>query len=312
MRSARCSSDRVVFCILVNDSDEADSAALLIRSLRDFGGRLSGSDVCVLHPPGTKPRSMSDSLGSLEASGPGNLLAVELEADAEVVRYPFGRKTAACAQVESIARGRYRSLVWMAPQCLVVNEPDLLTLDGEVAAAFRAVHIRNIGSPAEAPPDAFWKSVYGLVGADPAAATVRSLVDDREIRPYFNSHLFAVDPGLGLLARWLKLFRTAIGDRSLQQGPCADDLHRIFLHQAILSALVSREPGSDRVIHLPPGYSYPLHFHPGVPRLRRARTLDDCTCPVYEGAFAYPETLNGLVPGDRMKAWLAHFAPPRG
>ena len=235
---------------------------------------------------------------------PDGVEPVPLEPSASPDRYFFGRKVAACAQMETMAEGRYGSTVWMAPQCLVIRPPCLLRLEPPLGAALRAVHVKNVGASAEARPDAFWTAVYGLVGVEPPATTVYSLVDGQEIRPYYNSHLFSVVPDRGILRRWLTLFERAVNDEDLQRGPCADELHRIFLHQALLSALVGLELGPGSVRPLPPPYSYPLHFHQNVPAPGRARRLDECVCPVYEGAFVFPDTLCGLAPGPELQEWF--------
>jgi len=95
-------------------------------------------------------------------------------------------------------------------------------------------------------------------------------------------------------ASWQELFESPVADERFQSGPCADQLHRIFLHQAVLSTLVAKELPWHRLRLLPPEYSYPLHLHAKVSPERRARTLNELVCPVYEDAYRHPETLNGL------------------
>ena len=100
-----------------------------------------------------------------------------------------------------------------------------------------------------------------------------------------------------------------ITDQAFQSGPCQDERHHIFLHQAIWSALLTKLLDRKRVRLLPPEYSYPLHFHPEIPLARRAQTLNDLVCPVYEGAYTYPDTLNGLDVQEPLKSWLVARTP---
>lgn len=51
-----------------------------------------------------------------------------------------------------------------------------------------------------------------------------------------------------------------VTDEAFQAGPCRDELHRIFLHQAILSTLVAKQLDWERVRLLPPEYNYPLNL----------------------------------------------------
>ncbi len=83
---------------------------------------------------------------------------------------------------------------------------------------------------------------------------------------------------------------------------------RIFLHQAILSALAAKNLGRERIRLLPPAYSYPLHLHPQVPTGRQPGRLNDLVCPVYEDAFEFPVTFNGLQIDQPLRSWLAEHS----
>lgn len=269
----------------------------MIESLRAFGGPLGGSPVWVF----------VQSAAGVTAIGDAGI--VPLETDSTLGRYPFGAKVLACARAEEMAAGQCRSLIWLSPQCLIVDSPDLLELPRGIGAAFRPVHIRNVGSRADGPLDEYWRCVYRTVGLDDASWTVESLVDPEVIRPYYNTHLFSVEPEVGLLRSWLDQFRSVVEDHAFQDGPCADGLHKVFLHQAILSALVTKALGRERTRELPLGYSYPLHFHERVPEALRARDLNGLVCPVYEGAYEHPVTLGGIAVREPLSTWLDEHAP---
>lgn len=270
---------------------EAGRARLAFESLRAFGGELARAPALVW------------SLGADLSGLPGDTTVRAL--DAGPTPLPFSAKVSACARAESEAAGRFRTMLWLCPESLVVRPPLLYRLDRDLVAAFRPVHISNIGSRADAPPDPYWQAVYDACGAAAPGFTVESFVDRATLRPYFNTHCFAVDPNLGLMRKWQTLFERLAGDEAFLAGPCADPLHRIFLHQAVLSALVARRAGRDRTRLLPPDYNYPLNLHERVPADRRARTLDELTLPVYEEA---PD-LRKLAAAGPLRDWLAPRLP---
>lgn len=287
---------RTCFVTLVGSAQEEANARLLLASLRAFGGALGD---CAVWAFAIDPDRVSRALPDMEG-----VFCLPLITDPEL-RYPFAAKVQACAQAEALAADEVRSLVWVSTGCLIVNPPVLFDLAASFDAAFRPVHIQNIGSPAGEPLDDYWSEVYRAVGMDDTSHTVESFVDSRELRPYLNTHLFAIDPSLGLCQTWWQLFKEMVADTVFQSGPCRDELHRIFLHQAILSALVTKRLDWQRIRLPPPEYSYPLHLHQEVPAGRRARSLGDLVCPVYEGVYRHPETLGGLPVQEPLKSWLS-------
>jgi len=293
---------RTCFFTLVGSAEEEANARLLLASLRAFGGTLGDCVAWVFALDPDRVSALSDMEG---------VSCLPLDRDPEL-RYPFAAKVQVCAQAEALAAEEFCSLVWVSTQCLIVNPPVLFDLGPSFDAAFRPVHIQNIGSLASEPLDNYWSGVYRAVGIDDTLRSVGSFVDSRELRPYFNTHLFAIDPSQGLCQTWLQLFRELVADTVFQSGPCQDELHRIFLHQAVMSALVTKRLEWQRISLLPPEYSYPLHLHLEVPPARRSHSLGDLVCPVYEGAYRYPATLNGLPVQEPLKSWLMARGQGRG
>ncbi|MBN1260552.1 MAG: hypothetical protein JXB35_07715 [Anaerolineae bacterium] len=291
-------TDTPVFVVLTGSSQDQHQARLLIESLRAFGGPLHDTPVWIVQ----RAADLATFLFS-DLPGVDTLL---LEPDDALPRYFFASKVLACAQVEKrAAQQAVRSLVWMNPYGLILNPPMLLALDTTCDAAFRPVHIKNIGCPIAAPIDGFWKAVYDEVGLADSGLAVESYLDAQRIRPYYNSHLFAIDPGRGILRTWLEHFKRLVSDAAFQGAYCQDTTHQVFLHQAVLSALLTQQIPPTRLRSLPPDYSYPLHFHHQLPADRQAATLNRLICPVFEEPFRYPETLNGLAVDEPLASWLA-------
>jgi hypothetical protein len=272
-------------------------ARLLIDSLRSFGGIMDHCSVYVY-----------DS-GSIETSG-------ETFKDLDVDVFPlilpdavkrcwFAGKVWACAQAEQKTSQEVHSLVWISPDCLVVRPPLLFELSPSFDVAVRPVHIKNIGLRTEEPLDDFWKMVYAQAGAEDTQRSVTSFVDGEHIRAYFNSHALAVNPAKGLFSQWFECFERLACDGSFQAGACRDDLHRIFLHQALLSALITTTIEPQRIRILPADYSYPYNLHTRVPSEKRVEALNDLVCVAYENRSLDPDEVNDIAIAEPLRGWLS-------
>ena len=285
---------QTIFFTYLSEAAEARSAYRFIISLRRFGGSLKDSPVWVI-------AASPDTADELAFAG------VEIfPSEIDLPDYLLSGKVAACAQAEAMAGSDISDLVWVHPGSLFFNPPDLFNLDlpEPVDAAFRPVHIRNVGLLTSLPLDPFWSAIYQAVGLKDAPYSVESFVDEMVIRPYFNTHIFAVRPDKGLMQAWWSLFQKMIQDRAFQSSTCKDTLHRLFLHQAILSALLVMELPEGKLRMLPPTYNYPLELHRQVPSEKRPERLDDLVCAVYEDSFVFPETLSGLKASPELAAWF--------
>jgi hypothetical protein len=267
-------------------------ARIVVESLRTFGGPLRDCPVWAFV---LDPDRLPHALPGLEG-----IERFPLAAEAGCPPYPFAEKVYACARAEEMAGPGIRSLVWLSLDCLVINPPLLFDLGTEYDAAFRPVHHRNVGSPAHEPPDEFWQGVYRALGVDDLPYTVESFVDGQTLRPYFNTHCFAFKPATGLGRAWWAHFKAMVTDQAFQAGPCRDELHRIFLHQAILSTLVPKMLNWERIRLLPPEYNYPLNLLNEMPPDRRAPTLDSLVNAVYEEAFPW----NEIEVQEPLRSWL--------
>jgi hypothetical protein len=289
-------ADSVCFITMVLSEAEIRHAAWMVASLRRFGGQLSACQVWILAP-------------RLEVAGSNfydfdQLHWIPMDLPEQDPHYDFGLKVAACAQAERLCGPSIASLVWLNPECLVFQPPDLFSLSTPTRAAFRPVHIRNVGSAPFEPLDAYWTRIYEAIGIADAPFTVESFIDAQILRPYFNSHLFAVDPRLGLMRRWLEKFEELVKDQHFQKTACKDKLHQIFLHQAVLSTLVVSQLEPEQIRILPAGYSYPLHLHERVPPSRRVHSLEDTICAVYEDDDSLPGRVAGLEIGKGLHEWI--------
>ncbi len=268
---------------------------LLVSSLRRFGGQLSDSDFLLFYAEGLDV--------PLEIKALDNVELIPFPPTA-YSHYYFAQKVAVCAMAEEHTQHDASVLVWCNPMTLFFNCPDQFLLGEGHSAAFRPVHIQNVGSSYSTAIDPFWKGVYGRVGRQQDSFTVTSYVDQKILRPYFNSHLFSIDPRIGLMQEWQEVFEDMVVHEDFQKECCGDVLHQVFLHQAILSALLEERLGIDKLHFLSPDYSYPLHLHNRIPEEKRINTIEKMTCPVYEEKFCYPETLAGVDVNAALIDWI--------
>jgi hypothetical protein len=290
------------FLIRVNSARERECARLLIGSIRSFGGRMSGYPVRVLS---SNPCEVP--CHSLEGNG---VEVVDLSVPEHLARYEYGDKVYGCMVAERSAGPNVRSLVYLTADSLIVAPPLLFDLEAAWEAAVRPVHIKNVGLAAGRRPDAFWEKVYITAGQGDVTDTVVSFVDREHIMAYFNSAAFAVSPSAGLFRRWYECFEALVADGDFQAGPCADERHRIFLHQAVLSTLIATSLDTQRVRMLPETYGYPYNLHQDVSPARRAAMLDDLVCVIYHERPIDPRKIDDIGVGDSLRGWITSRLGP--
>jgi len=285
------------FLILFRSGAGEQLARIVIESLRTFGGPLGD---CPVWAFSIDPDRASGALAGIEG-----VHRFPLTLEKGCPPYPFAEKVYATALAEAMTGPEIRSLVWLSLDCLVIQPPLLFHLGPAFDAAFRPVHHQNVGSPAHEPPDDFWRGIYRALEIEEMPYTVESFVEGQTLRPYFNTHCFAFNPATGLGRAWWAHFKAMIMDEAFQAGPCRDELHQIFLHQAVLSALVPKMLAWERVRLLPPVYNYPLNLLNEIPPDRRTPTLNSLVNAVYEDAFPW----GSIAVQEPLFSWLQERLP---
>jgi hypothetical protein len=287
---------RVIFLTKVRTTAGKAAARLLIESLQTFGGELRGCPIWVF---ATDPQQEAcRDLASAQVE------VFPLAVPETLKYYLFGDKVYACARAEQQAPRETQSLIWLDLDCLVVQPPRLYHLEDDFDAALRPVHVRNVGLAPDEALDAFWKGIYTELDITDVPITVESFVDRQRLRAYFNSHGLSLRPSLGLFNRWLGHFERLVGDRAFQQAACPDEPHRIFLFQALLSALVAASVESPRLRILPPAYNYPYNLQSRVPQDQRATVLNDLVSLTFEGRSLAPAQVTDITIQEPLRTWL--------
>lgn len=289
----------VVFLTAVCSAADKTDARLMIQSLRDFGGAYSRAPFWLFDYDEEVNTTNWEALRVERYRGE---LAHDLKG------HLFAQKVSACAQAEAMTDGHTYSLVWIDPCCLIVRPPALFDLDDAADAAFRPVHIRNVGLPREDPVNPFWRRIFTEIGVEDLPGEITSFVDRQRLRPYFNSHGFSINPQLHLMKRWKALFTNLCRDETFQKGACAAKREQIFLFQALLSALVVSSIPPERLRMLPPDYNYPYNLQDSIDGEHRAATFNSLTMFTYEELPVNPAKIHNIAVEEPLLSWLKKHA----
>lgn len=287
---------RTIFLTRITSPAEKAGASLLIESIQSFGGSMSKYPIWIF--------TSDPQIEFYQDIVSPQVEIFPITIPEPLKNFPFASKVMACAQAEEMASSRGQTLVWFDLECLVIQPPLLFELGDQFDAAFRPVHHRNVGlSPAE-PLDAFWRGIYHELGIQDVSLTVESFIGRQPLRAYFNSHAFSLNPALGLFKRWADHFQHLAMDTQFQQTACPDEKHRIFLFQALLSALAASSLDSGRIRILPDIYNYPYNLHGQVPDGQRPKALNDLVTITFEGRNLHPDAMTDLEIHDPLRTWL--------
>lgn len=297
--SATPARREAVWFVPVSSPDQARQVAVLADSLRTFGGPYKDLPIVAgLADPGD---------GSAEYLAGRGVETFPLPAPPPGVRFPFLTKVLACAEAERRLGERARTLIYSDPQFLVLQPPKALILRPGKRIAVRPVHLANqVGVPADRPLDPFWERVYRAAGGKPSTIPVsHALVDDLDLHAYFTCTLFSIDPSLGLLQRWSEAFLSLLADPAFLENQAGDNLHRLFLHQAVFSALAAREIPAAAFQEMPPAVGYPVTQHSRIVPQHRAPALENLVSVYYDTLWnANPAWFENLVSGTGMHDFL--------
>ena len=290
--------EEVLFITAVNSEHNYQKAQLLIESIRSFGGTLRNSRIHVYET--------NSKIGSSENFTENEALQVkQVDIPSNLQGEEFSEKVYVCFHAEVWAAQKFRSLVWVSPDYLVLNPPELFDLEGNFDIAVRPVHVKNVGLEADADLDDYWRRIYDVVEVGDLKSTVNTFIGDERIRAYYNSHAFAVDPAKGLLRRCYEYFETLVSDEEFQKMISHDQ--KICLHQAILSALIANYPSQERIRVLPPSYNYPYQLHGRVPSARKPKSLNELVSIAYEDQSLDPRMVRDIEIHEPLRSGLIYF-----
>jgi len=293
--------EKLVFTTIITPRSAPDSF-LFIESLRKFGGELADTHILALTPKQVDSFAKEDE-ERLEAL---KVERLNFHMDDEAIKFPFAFLVYAAAQAESYLRGITETLAWQLPDTLVINPPTPFCIPQGIKLAYRPVHHTNVGSVYDQPLDEYWALVYKHCHVPEARVfPMETCVGDNVIRPYFNAGMLIVPPELGLLTTWWDRFEALHNHPDFQPFYEKDEHYTIFIHQAVLSAVILVLLDKVEMLELPRTVNYPLNLHhTEMPPKRQPKYLNDLITCRTEGVANLKKNLEGIEVKEPVKGWL--------
>lgn len=294
---------KISFATLAIPPAWAQETLLLVESLRTFGGPFADAPVSVWTLPGRPlPTATAEKLRTQRAE------LHEFEMDAAARKFPLAVIPFGAAAAEAHHAQKDDILVWLLPDTLILQPPEAFHLPEGKRLGYRPVHHQNVGSPAENPPDTFWKQIYQHCEVPEAHIFPMQTCYRETVRPYFNAGILAVRPEDGLCQAWLETFRHTYSHPDFT--PFYEQVKfAIFMHQAVLSGVILQKFTPSQLAELPENYNYPLHMHPDYPPAGQAAALEAITTARYESVGELPGFLKTVPVSDSLQKWLSELLP---
>ena len=106
----------------------------------------------------------------------------------------------------------------------------------------------TIGIPPHGEPNDYWQPIYAATGLDyHKLVALETIADPVRIQPYYNCEVFSFNPRLGIAGEWARLLTRFLRDEAYQQTVCTTFLRKLFLHQAVLSAVITSTVKPERM-----------------------------------------------------------------
>ncbi len=294
-----CSGKTAAIVTFVSNHEQERAVKALIKSVRELSGTYRSSRIYVLT---TDAEELP--CASLRQEG---VVVLPLEMERAFLDYPLALKAFAAAQVEKKVAGTAATLIWLDPGVIVLDSLADLDLYGEFDAALRPVTLANtIALPPQQAPDEYWKPIYEETGLDykklPALETI---ADEVKIQPYYNCEVFSFNPALGIAGEWARLLGRFLKDENYQKTVCTTFLKRLFLHQAVLSAVITSRAKPDRIKTLPLASSYPFNQHERLADAKKIPSLNDLSVVIFDYAWdKVPAWMKKIKIEEPLRQWL--------
>jgi len=289
---------RLAVVTYLADSDQERKASALIKSIRRWA--VSAADcriyIVLANPSQTTGRSLQGEGVSL----------LTIQQDSAAAGYPLAMKAYAAAQVEALLPRTIHTLIWFDPETLALGPLDDLILDDSHAVAIRPVFLANrIGQPPAEEPNDYWRPIYQAAGVQGLIPTVKTVVDEQAIKAYFNCEVFSVHPHLGICRDWARVMTQLLTNESYQRTACTGFLPKLFLHQAVLSAVITARIKVEKIHWLPLTCGYPLNIHSRMPDEKKPNRLNSLSCLITEDVWnSDPGWMDKIPSEEPLTSWL--------
>jgi len=283
----------------VSDNLQVRHAGTLIRSLRENGGEYCNSEVFVIF---TSP--ILD-LTHLRCFPGIHLLLSDMKQ--EYADFPLAIKAFAAAQAERILQNSSATLAWFDPETIIINPPYGLIPQGDDKVIAQPVFCTNniSMSPGE-PINDYWGPIYDYLDVNCSKIPViESLIDRKQMLAYYNCEIISVRASEKIFEDWAEVMDKLLSDSDYAVGVCNTPLRKLFLHQAVLSAVLVKKAGRSMTGSLSLKYGYPLHAWKEIPVEKRIVSLNELSCAILEDLWtANPSWIDDISANESLKRKL--------
>ncbi len=298
---------RTVIVMYVSNRKNLNSCVMFIKSIRRFSGSMQDTPVVVVH----------ESSSELDLS---SLILPGVETCLMTIRpehrdFFYSLKVHACAAAEKLLSGQTETMLYFDSEMLALSSFEEMHLKDNFDVSFRPVMLLNsVGLLPEQTLDGYWKQIFSELGVNgKSIPTVRAYVDEKEIRFYINCEAIVVRPELEIFNKWKNAFVKILDNREFIRQFCSDQLHAIFLHQAVLSATILSEVKQSRIQWMADKTVYSLLLHDKMPVEKKISRACDVPLISYDMRFSGSIEIVNRIPMDEpwfswVKSCLNSFA----
>lgn len=257
----------VAFLACVEAGPLEAKTALLVRSLRRWGGRFATAPFYAFRPRAGEELAAE----TLALFRDYDVTYCDEPVNRRFAHFGLANKIYVSAYAERIAREDV--LVFLDSDTVIASEPIALALPEGIDAALRPVDFGSPGAEreyvegsdywrthfqrpsstgrADDPFEDYWRRLYAHFHLGDPDWFVEATLDRLRIRAWFNSGLVAVRRNAGVFEQWRSDFESIV-----DAGLFPPDGRIHYVEQLSLATALTRI--RDRVAILPPAYNYPL------------------------------------------------------
>lgn len=293
----------LIFCSVIFPGQQVETDSLLLaESIRTFGGALSGNPIWFVQPDYGKP--LTDNARQWLQDLDVHVIPFRIEI--EKLRFFFMGQLAGLVQAEGMSAGDTEILAWLDANTILVHEPKEFLLSSSKSLGYRPVHHLLIGSRFDQQLDPFWSQIYRSCQVPSERVfPMKPVVENLQMRPYFNAGILVTRPERGLLRKWHRAFLDLYQVPSFQAFYQQDQRYAIFMHQAVLAGVVLRDHEQQELLELPETYNYPVHLFEQDATGRRPSSIDELVTFRHEGFYLDADWTQKMPASDHLKKWLA-------
>jgi hypothetical protein len=286
------------FCSSVTSTE----TMILIESIREFAKELSKNPIWLFTKKTLEeiPEELLRRLKEL------NVDVITLDLDPNIANFSFIDHVYAAAKAEEMAINKTKNLVFLGTNSLFFDSPIEFLLDEGINLGYRPVHHKLIGSIFNEPIDYFWSLIYKKCEVNQEKIfAMQTHVDGQILRPYISSGCLVVNPKRGFFKAWWERYKIIHKEPVFKEFYEKSDLYIIFIHQAVLSAVMLSELGSDEIQELSFDYNYPINlYHESLDKYK-PKTFDEIITARYYLEKIIDEVEFNKIPfKEPMKSWL--------